>query len=164
MNEFGKFMSRLLAVIIFAFVIFDLPFFAESLLQIMYHQAFLYAIPLVLIYLLPIIISLIILIKPNMFAGFFGSINNKPEATVDIKSVLTVALVCMGVFVTTYATVYLLQEIFAIVFLKNEITQAGEITIISAEKKSELASYVFEIVMGVLLIFVSKPLTRKLIG
>lgn len=163
MNDFGKFMSRLLALTIFAFVIFDLPFIAESFLQILIHEAFLYSIPLVLIFLLPIIMAIFILIKPASFSRLFH-LNFDTQIKIELQTVLHVALVCMGVFISLYATVYLLQESFKFAFIKNELSQGIEQAVISAEKKSELASYIFELVLGIVLIFTSKPLTRKLIG
>lgn len=160
MQNYNKVMVTMLGLLIIAFSLNGHSFIFATLIEIIKTSNLIYLVALVILYVFPLFIGIYLFVKPQILTKFIKINFSEKEDEINLTNTLTTAIVILGLFIATYAFIYLMQEAIRLTFLLNESDVNVETTIMSGEKKAELLSYCVELMIGLLMAFKAKKIAN----
>jgi len=160
MQNYNKVMVTMLGLLIISFSLNEHSFIFASLVKVIETSNLIYLLALVLLYVFPLFIGIYLFVKPQTINKFIKINFSEDDKEISLGNVLTTAIIILGLFIATYAFIYLIQEGLRLTLLSNE----SEMPLMSGEKKAELLSYCVELVIGLLMTLKAKKLASFFSG
>ncbi len=159
MKNYNLVMSTMFGLLILAFSITEYPFVMSTLVHIVDTSSYGLLIPLMVLVFGPLLIGFYLIFRPQILSKFFSFAEMKNEQEIGITNMLSTTFVILGLFIALYAFIYLFQETLRLTVFFSESEVPGIQKIITGETKAEIASYVVEFSVGMLLALKARKLT-----
>ncbi len=162
MKNYNQVMVTMLGLLIVAFFLTDYANVMYAMMNIHRSGLFEFYIPLSALYFGPLIWGFYLLIRPDSLSKIFKMSSDDDSSEISLKKMFSTVLVIMGLFIALYAFTYLVEEgiRISLYYLDSE---PGVEQRISVETKAKLLSYVFEVILGLIMALKATQLTTYFI-
>lgn len=151
--------ARVLALLALIFSVQQLPSIASTFVFIVQSLSLVYLLPFVVLCLVPVAVLAVLLLRPDWLSGLLHLNDGERETAISLERFLYVCVVILGLYITIYAMVYLLQELFGLLLLEINSHNTAVDLLISNDKKAELLSYLVELFIGLFVALKAKKMT-----
>lgn len=163
MKNFNQIMATMFALLIVAFSVKENSFILSMLLEIHSTGEYLLIIPVFVLYLIPLLVGLYLFINPKVLDKFLKFKSTVYESEINLKNVLQTTIVLMGLYISVFALIYLIQEALKITLYLMDSKNKNMEFLITAETKAEVLSYFIELIVGIMVAFKSGKLSAYFI-